>query len=56
MAKLHTVADGITTGRSDGGLVRVITPIGTDGEAAADTRLRRFLAATIDVLPRYIPE
>lgn len=56
VAKLHTVADGITSGRSDGGLVRVITPIGAGGEAAADARLRRFLAATIDALPRYIPE
>jgi hypothetical protein len=43
-------------GRSDGGLVRVITPIGEDGEAAADARLQRFLEATIDKLPRYIPE
>jgi EpsI family protein len=55
-AKFYTVADGLTAGRSDGGLVRVITPIGEDGEAAADARLQRFLALVIDKLPRYIPE
>jgi hypothetical protein len=36
--------------------VRVITPIGPDGAGAADARLRRFLAASIDALPRFIPE
>lgn len=55
-AKFHTVADGVTRGRTDGGLVRVITPIGEDGEAAADARLRRFLGATLDRLNRFIPE
>ena len=55
-AKFHTVADGLTRGRTDGGLVRVITPIGADGEAAADARLQRFLAASVDRLPRFIPE
>jgi exosortase D (VPLPA-CTERM-specific) len=55
-AKLYTVADGMTTGRSDGGLVRAITAVGPDGEAAADARLQRFLAATVDHLPRFIPE
>jgi exosortase D (VPLPA-CTERM-specific) len=56
MAKFHTVGDSVRMGRSDGGLVRVITPIGTGGEAAADARLQRFLAATADRLHRFIPE
>jgi exosortase D (VPLPA-CTERM-specific) len=56
VAKFYTVADGMTSGRSDGGLVRVITPIGADGEAAADARLQRFLVATVDRLPAFIPE
>ena len=34
----------MTRGRTDGGLVRLITPIGEGGEAAADARLQRFLA------------
>ena len=38
-AKFHTVADSMTRGRTDGGLVRLITPIGEGGEAAADARL-----------------
>ena len=33
-AKFYTVADSMTRGRTDGGLVRVITPIGAGGEAA----------------------
>ena len=55
-AKFHTIADTMTIGRSDGGLVRVITPIGAHGEADADARLQRFLSATIGLLPRFIPE
>jgi exosortase D (VPLPA-CTERM-specific) len=55
-AKAYTVLDGMATGRSDGGLVRMITAIGADGEAAADARLQRFLAASVDRLPRFIPD
>ena len=54
-AKLYTVVDGAAKGRTDGGLVRVITPIGPGGEAAADARLQGFLAALADRLPRFIP-
>jgi exosortase D (VPLPA-CTERM-specific) len=55
-AKFAMLADGMRAGRSDGGLVRVITAIGEDGVAAADARLQRFLAATVDRLDRFIPE
>jgi len=55
-AKFHSFADSIATGRTDGGLVRVITPVGEGGEAAADRRLERFLIATVDRLPRFMPE
>ncbi len=56
--KFHTVADGMTMGRSDGGLVRVITAVGpgANGVAEADARLQRFLAEAVDRLPRFIPE
>jgi exosortase D (VPLPA-CTERM-specific) len=56
--KFYTVADGMTMGRSDGGLVRVITAVGPepDGVAQADARLQRFLADAVDRLPRFIPE
>jgi EpsI family protein len=70
-AKGWTLLDSLAEGRSDGGLVRVITPIGDGGEeaatpttggelqaggvAAADTRLGRFLAASLGELSRFIP-
>ena len=57
LIRLHTVADSMTLNRTDGGLVRVITPILADEpEAAADARAQRFLAATVDRLHRFIPE
>jgi EpsI family protein len=55
-AKFYTVADGMRLGRSDGGLVRIITPVGAGGEAEADARLQRFLTETVDRLPRFVPE
>jgi exosortase D (VPLPA-CTERM-specific) len=56
VAKFVGMADSLTMGRTDGGLVRVITPIGIDGEEAADARLQRFLTDTVDRLHRHIPE
>jgi exosortase D (VPLPA-CTERM-specific) len=55
--KFRTLADGLRLGRTDGGLVRVVTPIlpGED-EADADARARRFLLAAADRLARFIPE
>ena len=55
-AKAWTLVDSLTRGRTDGAMVRVITPIGADGVAGADARLQRFLGLTIDRLPRYLPE
>lgn len=54
-ARFANMRDSVTLGRTDGGLVRLITPIGTDGVAAADARLRAFLAASVDEIPRFIP-
>jgi exosortase D (VPLPA-CTERM-specific) len=58
MAKATTILDSITRGRSDGALVRLITPIapGQGAEAAADARLQAFLAEMTDVLPRFVPQ
>jgi exosortase D (VPLPA-CTERM-specific) len=55
-AKFYSVADSLSRGRTDGGLVRVITPIGTDGVAAADARLQRFLVTGVDQLRRFVPD
>jgi exosortase D (VPLPA-CTERM-specific) len=54
-AKAYTVWDSINRGRSDGALVRVVTPI--DGEAvdAADKRLNAFLKFAVRELPSFVP-
>ncbi len=54
-ARFAMLADGLRLGRSDGGLVRLVTPIEAGGTAAADARLGRFLDALLPALPRYIP-
>ena len=55
-AKLSTVWDGITRGRMDGALIRVITPIADTGPAAAaDDRLQQFLKLALPKIPRYVP-
>lgn len=56
-AKFYLVADAIRTNRTDGALVRFITPMGP-GESVADAR-RRTLALASAVSPRlqeHIPE
>ena len=56
MAKIYLVTDAIRLHRTDGALVRVITPIGSgEGTPAAKTRAERFTAQLIPVLPRFIP-
>ncbi|MEM8792717.1 MAG: VPLPA-CTERM-specific exosortase XrtD [Pseudomonadota bacterium] len=54
-AKLYLLYDGLRTGRSDGALVRLITPIGK-GEPIerADARLKSMMEETIPLLPRFI--
>ena len=56
-AKFWLMVDGITTGRTDGALVRLTTAIGSDEtDAAAETRLQEVLDGMLPVLPRFIPE
>lgn len=56
-AKFWLMVDGIATGRTDGALVRLTTPI-LEGEsdAAAEARLMDVLADLLPPLPRFIPE
>lgn len=57
LIRLQTVADSMTLNRTDGGLVRVITPIlPGEAEAEADARAQRFMKAALDRLHRFIPE
>ncbi len=55
-AKLLVVWDGLTRGRTDGALVRFVTPIGA-GETPedADARIQRFMREALDPLPRFVP-
>ncbi|WP_386685045.1 VPLPA-CTERM-specific exosortase XrtD [Loktanella sp. R86503] len=57
LAKIDVVYDSLTTGRTDGALVRLVTAIG-EGEdiAAADARLQDFMGQMLPRLPRYIPQ
>lgn len=56
-AKFYLMIDGITTGRTDGALVRLTTLIQTDeNDAAAEARLSGVLHQIIPILPRFIPE
>lgn len=55
-AKFYLVADAIRMNRSDGALVRVITPIGPNEDTAkAKTRAESFAAQLAPMLPRFIP-
>jgi EpsI family protein len=56
MAKIYLVTDAIRLHRTDGALVRVITPIGSgENRLAAKTRAEGFTAQLIPTLPRFIP-
>jgi exosortase D (VPLPA-CTERM-specific) len=54
-AKFWLMIDGITTGRTDGALVRLTTPI-VVSEADAEARLQDLLKKIQPTLPRFIPE
>jgi exosortase D (VPLPA-CTERM-specific) len=57
LAKADVVWDSLTIGRTDGALVRFVTPINRDeSEADADSRLQGFMAELLPRLPRFIPE
>jgi EpsI family protein len=56
LAKMYMIADAMRMNRTDGALVRVITPI-SSGEATAAARARAevFTAQLAPMLPRFIP-
>jgi EpsI family protein len=56
MAKIYMVADAIRLNRTDGALVRVITPISSrEEETAARTRAEQFAMRIAPLLPRFVP-
>jgi EpsI family protein len=57
LAKAATVWDALTRGRTDGALVRLITPMAPgESVAAAEARLAAFLGVGLAELPRFIPD
>jgi EpsI family protein len=57
MAKIYLVADAMRLNRTDGALVRVITPISPkEGTAGARARAEAFAAQLAPELPRFIPD
>jgi EpsI family protein len=57
MAKIYLVSDAIRMNRTDGALVRVITPIQSNGELSeARMRAEAFAKQLFPALPRFIPD
>jgi EpsI family protein len=56
--RLYTVKDAMLSGRTDGALIRVITPLGKaeDAEAQARKSGREFSAHLLEKLSGYIPD
>ena len=55
-AKWYLFRDALLLNRSDGALVRLVTPIvAGEPEDAADQRLMEFVTAVMPVLPGYVP-
>ncbi|MGA3160834.1 MAG: exosortase C-terminal domain/associated protein EpsI [Terracidiphilus sp.] len=56
-AKFYLIADAIRMNRTDGALVRVITPISSSDDAqAARKRAEAFTRQLAPLLPRFIPD
>ena len=57
LMKWYLVRDALLTNRSDGGMVRLITPVpGSELPGQADQRLHSFLLDLYPVLDAYIPD
>jgi exosortase D (VPLPA-CTERM-specific) len=57
LVKWYLFADSLTRSRTDGALVRVITPLQEgEGIEEGDARLRQFSAAALPVLAPYLPD
>lgn len=55
-AKFWLMVDGISTGRTDGALVRLTTAMGKDeAPETADARLMNMLREVVEPLPRFVP-
>ncbi len=56
-AKFHNIADALWRGRTDGALVRLMTPLARgEAEAAGEARLAEVLGLVVPHLPRHLPD
>ena len=55
MYKLYMAYDGLFKRRTDGALIRLITPAQPDVESARN-RLNSFVSQLVPVLPKFIPD
>jgi len=56
-AKVYLMVDGVRTGRTDGGIVRLTTLIGeNETDEQAELRLKEMMNATLPKLERFMPE
>ena len=56
VAKAYMMADAIRWNRTDGALVRLVTPLGpNESLATAQTRVIKFADRLVPMLPRFIP-
>ncbi len=56
-AKFHLLMDGIRTGQTDGGMIRLTTLIARgESDAEAEARLQEVIRATLPSVPRFMPE
>jgi exosortase D (VPLPA-CTERM-specific) len=55
-AKMNLLVSGVTIGRTDGALMRLITPIGEhETEEQAEARLKEMFLLTVEQMPRFVP-
>ena len=56
-AKFYLLADGIRSGQTDGGIVRLTTAMGSEeSEVSAEARLLEMTREVIAPLPKFMPE
>lgn len=57
-AKAVVIYDSLTMGRTDGALVRYVTPLGAgkNAEAEAEAQLQAFMKLSLKRLPEFVPE
>lgn len=56
-AKMTVLYDGFTIGRTDGAIVRFVTPIGrNESDEAAEQRIEALMQEVLPRLPRFVPD